>query len=58
VDLAYYVTYLFSEESGDSSTPAAPTILLQPVWRFAGTLDSGEEVEFYVQAVRADLVRP
>ncbi|GIK57889.1 MAG: hypothetical protein BroJett015_35520 [Chloroflexota bacterium] len=47
VELAYFVTYLFAE----GGIPSAPTILLQPAWRFAGTLNSGEMVEFFVQAV-------
>lgn len=59
VELAYFVTYLFAEGTADgSSAPAAPTILLQPAWRFAGTLNGGETVEFFVQAVVAELIRP
>ncbi len=50
VELAYFVTYLFAEGTADGGIPTAPTILLQPAWRFAGTLGSGEAVEFYVQA--------
>ncbi len=50
VELAYFVTYLFAEGTAAGSIPAAPTILLQPAWRFAGTLNGGEPVEFYVQA--------
>lgn len=50
VELAYFVTYLFAEGTADGTAPTAPTILLQPAWRFAGTLNGGETVEFYVQA--------
>ncbi|MCL4261768.1 MAG: hypothetical protein KJ069_01065 [Anaerolineae bacterium] len=58
VELAYFVTYLFAEGTADGGILAAPTILLQPAWRFAGTLGSGETVEFFVQAVAGELVRP
>lgn len=50
VELAYYLTYLFPE--GAATENSAPTILLQPAWRFAGTLNSGETIEFFVQAAR------
>ncbi len=58
VELAYFVTYLFTEGTADGSAPTAPTILLQPAWRFAGTVNGGETVEFFVQAVVGELVRP
>lgn len=55
VTLGYYWTYqyAFSEEGFPASD--APPIVIQPVWRFTGTIAGGppelETVTFYVQAV-------
>ncbi len=57
VELAYYVTYLFSTDPQTEQVSEQVTILMQPVWRFTGTADSGESIEFFVQAVSEEYIQ-
>jgi hypothetical protein len=57
VTLAYYITYLFSTDPQTAQLSEQVTILLQPVWQFTGTTDSGETVEFFVQAVADEFIQ-
>lgn len=57
VELAYYVTYLFSTDAQTEQVSEQVTILLQPVWKFTGTADSGEIIEFFVQAVSEEYIQ-
>ena len=51
VDLIYTFGYIFPEFNEAESTYAPPTIVVKPVWRFAGEADNGDLLEFYVDAV-------
>lgn len=53
VKLAYYQTLSYPETAAGEAPPGPPTVLLQPVWQFRGTADTGERIEFYVQAAAA-----
>jgi len=44
-DLIYNISYIFEERN------QAPTLVVQPVWRFSGTTNTNELVEIFVQAV-------
>jgi hypothetical protein len=44
-DLVYNISYIFEERN------QAPTLVVQPVWRFSGTTNTNELVEIFVQAV-------
>ncbi|MCP4359077.1 MAG: hypothetical protein GY796_13765 [Chloroflexi bacterium] len=58
VTLAYYLTYIFPAVEPDQISPATqPTVILQPAWKFSGTADNEEKVEFYVQAVTGEFVQ-
>jgi hypothetical protein len=57
VELVYFVTYLYPETAEGQPLFATPTLLLQPAWKFTGTLNTGETVEFYVQAVTGEFVQ-
>lgn len=52
VELAYYISYLFPEAVEGEQVAANPTVVLQPVWKFTGTVNGGERIEFFVQAAR------
>lgn len=58
VELAYFVTYLYPEALDGQPAAATPTVLLQPAWKFTGMLNSGQKVEFFVQAVSGEFVQP
>ncbi len=52
VSLAYYSTYSWpTDEAGEIRYEGQPTIILQPTWKFSGETNSGDFVEFFVQAV-------
>lgn len=56
VSLAYYTSYSWPD-SGDGGDEfryeGQPTVIIQPTWNFAGETDTGEFVEFFVQATEA-----
>lgn len=55
VSLAYYTTYIWpTDESGNRVDVGQPTVIVQPTWKFSGETDTGEFIEFFVQAVAAD----
>lgn len=57
VELAYYYTYVHDEEAMARGEYGPATILLQPVWKFSGTAENGDQLTFYVQAVAADYLQ-
>lgn len=58
VELAYYYTYVHDEEAMTRGEYAPATILLQPVWKFSGTAENGDQLTFYIQAAAADHIQP
>jgi len=57
VELAYFVTYLYPETAEGEPLFATPTLLIQPAWKFSGSTNTGEKVEFFVQAVTGEFVQ-
>ena len=54
VSLAYYSTYSWpTNEAGEIQYEGPPTIIIQPTWKFSGETETGDFVEFFVQAVDA-----
>jgi hypothetical protein len=52
VSLTYYSTYSWpTNEAGEIQYEGQPTIIIQPTWMFSGQTDTGEYVDFFVQAV-------
>ncbi|MAU01766.1 MAG: hypothetical protein CL608_31910 [Anaerolineaceae bacterium] len=57
VSLAYYYTYSWpTDDAGEIRYEGQPTIIVQPTWKFSGQTDTGEYVDFYVQATEAEHV--
>jgi hypothetical protein len=57
VTLAYYYTYsLPTDDAGEIRYEGQPTIIVQPTWKFSGQTDTGEYVDFFVQATEAEHV--
>ncbi|WP_420629237.1 hypothetical protein [Candidatus Leptofilum sp.] len=57
VSLAYYTTYNWpTNDNGEVRYDGQPTIIVQPTWKFSGETDTGEMVEFFVQATQRDYV--
>lgn len=55
VSLAYYYTYSWpTDDEGEIRFGGQPTIIVQPTWKFSGQTDTGEFVDFFVQAVDAE----
>jgi hypothetical protein len=54
VDLAYYYSYVYDEAAMERGEYSPATILVQPVWKFSGTADNGDQMTFYVQAVASE----
>ena len=55
VSIAYYYTYNWpTNENGETLYEGQPTIIVQPTWKFSGQTDTGEYVDFFVQAVDAE----
>ncbi|WP_420641095.1 hypothetical protein [Candidatus Leptofilum sp.] len=51
VSLAYYTTYSWpTNDEGELRYEVQPTIIVQPTWKFSGETDTGDLVEFFVQA--------
>ncbi len=58
VSLAYYYTYSWpTDEAGEIRFEGQPTIIVQPTWKFSGQTDTGEYVDFFVQATDAEHVQ-
>jgi len=57
VEVAYYYTYVHDEEAMARGEYTPATILLQPVWKFSGTAENGDQLTFYIQAVAADHIQ-
>ncbi len=58
VTLAYYTSYVWpTDESGETRYDGQPTIIVQPTWKFRGETDTGEFVEFFVQATQPDFLQ-
>jgi hypothetical protein len=49
VELAYFYTPVWQEPQANVYT--LPRVLLQPAWKFTGTADNGDTIEFFVPAV-------
>ncbi|KAA3654739.1 MAG: hypothetical protein DWQ04_34235 [Chloroflexi bacterium] len=60
VELIYAYSYIYPEfeENASDLTRIAqmPTTILQPAWKFTGTADNGDEMEFVVEAVAPEYV--
>ena len=56
VDLVY--DYQAAAYMGARDSEGLPLNLLPPAWRFTGTTDAGDKIEFIVLAVAAELVEP
>lgn len=56
VELAYYYSYVYDEAAMERGEYSPATILLQPVWKFSGTAENGDQMTFYIQAVASDLI--
>lgn len=57
VSLAYYYTYSWpTDEAGEIRYEGQPTIIVQPTWKFSGQTDTGEYIDFFVQATEAEHV--
>jgi hypothetical protein len=58
VSLAYYTTYSWpTDDAGETRYEGQPTIIVQPTWKFSGQTDTGEYVDFFVQATDAEHVQ-
>ncbi|MCA9921922.1 MAG: hypothetical protein KC421_06115 [Anaerolineales bacterium] len=61
VELIYAYSYIYPEfEEGAaelSRVAQMPTIVLQPAWKFTGTADNGDQMEFVVEAVAPEYVQ-
>ncbi|MBK8903862.1 MAG: hypothetical protein IPM53_21960 [Anaerolineaceae bacterium] len=58
VSLAYYTSYSWpTDESGEIRYEGQPTIIVQPTWKFAGETNTGELVEFFVQAIQPEFLQ-
>src|SRR5690606_28983063 len=58
VTLAYYTSYVWpTDENGEIRYEGQPTIIVQPTWKFAGETNTGEFIEFFVQAAQPDLLQ-
>jgi hypothetical protein len=55
VELAYYYTPVWQEQQANIYT--LPRVLLQPVWKFTGTADNGDTLEFFVPAVAPEYLQ-
>ncbi|VAW42941.1 hypothetical protein MNBD_CHLOROFLEXI01-4057 [hydrothermal vent metagenome] len=54
VSLTYYTSYVWpDDEDGEFRYGGQPTVIIQPTWNFSGETDTGEFVEFFVQATEA-----
>jgi hypothetical protein len=49
VELAYFYMPVWQEQQ--ANIYALPRVLLQPAWKFTGTADNGDTIEFFVPAV-------
>ncbi len=57
VSLAYYTTYSWpTNDDGSIRYEGQPTIIVQPTWKFSGNTDTGETVEFFVQAPQPEFL--
>jgi hypothetical protein len=58
VSLAYYTTYRWpTNENGEIRYEGAPTLIVQPTWKFSGETNTGDLVEFYVQAPQPEYLQ-
>ncbi|MCP4418620.1 MAG: hypothetical protein GY805_18525 [Chloroflexi bacterium] len=54
VSLAYYTSYSWpTDEEGELRYKGQPTVIIQPTWNFSGETNSGDFVEFFIQATEA-----
>ncbi len=57
VTMAYFYTYSWpTNEAGETVYEGQPTIVVQPTWKFSGQTDTGEYVDFFVQATETEHV--
>lgn len=55
VSLAYYTTYSWpTNEDGEIRYEGQPTVIVQPTWKFSGETDTGDLVEFFIQATQPE----
>ena len=58
VSLAYYYSYSWpTNDDGEFRYEGQPTVIIQPTWKFAGETDTGDVVEFFVQATEAQYLQ-
>lgn len=58
VTLAYYTSYSWpTDASGELRYDEQPTVIVQPTWKFSGETNTGEFVEFFVQATQPDFLQ-
>lgn len=57
VTLAYYTTYSWpTNDNGEIRYEGQPTIIVQPTWKFSGETNTGDAVEFFVQAPQPEFL--
>ncbi|MBK7895129.1 MAG: hypothetical protein WAS33_30340 [Candidatus Promineifilaceae bacterium] len=57
VSLAYYTTYSWpTNDDGSIRYEGQPTLIVQPTWKFAGETETGDRVEFFVQAPQPEFL--
>ena len=57
VSLAYYTTYSWpTTEEGEIQYIGQPTVIVQPTWKFSGETNTGDLVEFFIQATQAQFL--
>lgn len=58
VNMVYFYAYIFPEYDESQPVYGPPTIVLKPVWRFAGETNTGEQIELFVDAVDPAFIQP
>jgi hypothetical protein len=58
VNMVYFYAYIFPEYDESQPVYGPPTIVLKPVWRFAGVTNNGDEIELFVDAVDPAFIQP
>ncbi|MCA9955310.1 MAG: hypothetical protein KC434_11360 [Anaerolineales bacterium] len=57
VTLAYFTTYSWpTNENGEIRYEGQPTMIIQPTWKFSGETNTGDPVDFFVQATQPELL--
>ena len=57
VTLAYFTTYSWpTNEDGTTRYEGQPTMIIQPTWKFSGETNTGDLVDFFVQATQPEFL--